>query len=980
MSFEINIFINKIQRMPITKVQEMLKQYQKDIKALPYTDSNAILTFVEKRFNRLQQIPRQEMMLQMFLFTDLSRRSREEVNRIPTLKANSEKELKSLKLITLIESLQYIESDQVKSVLRKYHDILQPKIIETLIINLPENEQINFIKICKKELMESQANSFHNFMASISPQAQKYVLENFGEKFEKYSQKDMSDVPISLYQENIPIFTSRYQNSKNLTEILIACDEENLKSTLHKYKEQLYELNANNLMQILCLKTTNSEMLLSIWADMQDKLSEASIPFFKTFIRRLEDKERFESIYQLKDKFAEMDLNEIVELFEHDTDEIKADVLIEYRDRFTGEKSETLKSFMTESVKKKMIDIYAQKQLKEFQEKKNQGVNLLKEFRTIVSELKDDKRHRLFDDDYIKAIILGRVLLEDNTIDDRDESYVDLRQKYMNHLFKNLRRDNTVGNRVNNGLFYRIVKGKVEFSQIENLETIKALIYLTRNPKIKDVKKIENIVRELTEKQVQTYNLKLYKSLCEKIKETYKETSPLEENIQKLGYKMFLAFGYDKSLRILEHEIDFTTLEYLFNGLNLRHIELHEDGTPKINKKLQNFLFGSNRNDPNCNINRLLYEKDSEFGKYFSSIYNDWEEIYEKLNGNVKVNRILNLYKKANTFLKPDEYKLEGPIHEIGLGKPQIVQKAKEWYQIMRERQYSSIPKVQGNLDDEYTYEMLDLDDPLALAVGYITKCCFLIDGLSKESLYHSISNKNGRTFIVRKNGELIAQSWVWRNGNVLCFDNVEARGNYSYDKLLETYQKASQELLEISNQTENETESLKVITYGTSESRMAKPSKRFTEKPLPKVLEPVGYSDAKYEQYILAEREHEELYYGEVTARYQDPRPEIVEYRDIKSLTDKKIRKINQELDGIEYTATGKTQKNNIRKCTYVAYNKDWYIAITDNGKVEIQILKKDPRAIEECKNKTNRILKEIREDKIVVPTDIEGVGGDDR
>ena len=980
MSFEINIFINKIQRMPITKVQEMLKQYEKEIKALPYVDGNAILTFIEKRFNILQQIPRQEMILQMFLFTDLSIRSREEVNRIPTLKANSEKELKSLDLITLIESLQYIESDQVKSVLRKYHDILQPKIIETLIINLPENEQIEFIKICKKELMESQANTFHNFMASISPEAQKYVLENFGEKFERYSQNDMSDVPTSLYQENIPIFTSKYQNSKNLTEILMACDEKNLESTLHKYKEQLHKLNANNLMQILCLKITNSEMLFSIWADMQDKLSEVSIPFFKTFIRRLEDKERFESIYQLKDKFAEMDLNEIVELFEHDTDEIKADVLIEYRDRFTGEKSETLKKFMTESVKKKMIDRYAQKQLKEFQEKKNQGVDLLKEFRIIVTELKDDKRHRLFDDDYIKAIILGRVLLEDNTIDDGDKSYVDLRQKYMNHLFKNLRRDNTVGSSINNGIFYRIVKGKVEFSQIENLETIKAFIYLTRNPKIKDVKKIENIVGDLTEKQVQTYNLKLYKSLCKKIGEKYEESSPLEENIQKLGYKMFLAFGYDKSLRILEHKIDFTTLEYLFNGLNLRRIELQEDGTPKVNEKRQNFLFGSNRNDPNCNINRALHEKDSEFGKYFSSIYNDWEEIYKKLNGNINVNRILNLYKNANTFLKPDEYKLEEPLQEIGTGKPQVIQKAKEWYQIMRERQYSSIPKIQGNLDDEYTYEMLDLDDPLALAVGYITRCCFLIDGLSKESLYHSISNKNGRTFIVRKNGELIAQSWVWRNGNVLCFDNVEARGNYSYDKLLETYQKASQELLEISDQTENETESLKVITYGTSESRMTKPPKRFTEGLLPKVLEQVGYSDAKHEQYILSQREHEELYYGEVAARYQDPRPEIMEYRDMKSLTDKEIGKINQELDGIEYTATGKTRKNNIRKCTYIAYNKDWYIAITNGGKVEIQILKKDPRAIEECKNKTKIILKEIREDKIVVPTDFEGVGGDDR
>ena len=82
----------------------------------------------------------------------------------------------------------------------------------------------------------------------------------------------------------------------------------------------------------------------------------------------------------------------------------------------------------------------------------------------------------------------------------------------------------------------------------------------------------------------------------------------------------------------------------------------------------------------------------------------------------------------------------------------------------------------------------------------------FFIDGLSRTSLYHSISSKNGRTFVVRKDGELIAQSWVWRNGNALCFDNVEARGNYSYDKLLEVYHKASGELLNISNEYENDT------------------------------------------------------------------------------------------------------------------------------------------------------------------------------
>ena len=979
MSFETNIFINKIQRIPTPKIQELLRKNEKEINGLSYVDQNAIINFMEKRFQILKNMDKNEIMLNMMIFEQLSGRGF-----LPRgLNKSAEEELINMQPLFLIESLEYIESRDVEAVLKRYHGRLPTKIIETLIINLPEDRQIFAIEMCKGELMKSEPNTFHNFMASINKKAQRYVLENFEKKFEQYSAEDISNVATCLYQENMPIYTSKYQTSledgANLFGILMACNEENFESTLNQFKDQFHKLDADSLMQVVCFKTRNSKLLLDLWSNMKDKLSEVSIPYFKTLVRRLEDKERFDAIYQLREKFAEMDLNEIVELFEHDTDDVKAKVLIEYRDRFTGDSSETLRKFMTKSVKSKMIDLYAEKQLTEFKEKKEKGIDLIAEFKSIVSELKDDKIHKLFDDDYIRAIILGRILIDDRTINDQDESYIELRQKYMSHLLKNLRTDNTVDSSVSNGLFYRILKGKINFGSINNLETVKALIYLSRNPQVKDIKEVEKLVSDLSEQQVQSYNIKLYKKLCDKMKEKYANSLALDENIQKLSYKMFLAFGYDKALRILESKKAFTTLEYLLNDINLRHIKLNDDGTPIINEKLQNFLFGSNKNDPNSNINKLLNDEVPNFDKYFSSICNDWDSIYKKLNGNISLTRILELYKNPVTLLKPDEHLLEGPLVEIGSTQPNIVQKAKEWYQIMRERQYSTIPKVKGNIN-EYEYEILDLDDPLALAVGYITRCCFLINGESKESLFHSISSKNGRTFIVRKDGELITQSWVWRNGNVLCFDNVEGRGSYSYDKVLEAYQKASEELIEISELSENETESLKVITYGTSESRMSRPEKSFEEGPLPKVLEDVGYSDAKNEQCILAERRHRDLYYGEVAARYQDPRPLIVEYRDITSLDDKAIARLNKQLDGIEYSATGKTRKNNVRNCRYVSCSKDWYITITNNGQVEIQILKKDARATDECKEKAKLIMKEIKDDKIVVPIDLDGVGGEDR
>lgn len=977
MSFEANIFINKIQRIPTPKIQELLRKQEKEINELSYIDQNVIINFIGKRFSILENIDKSEIIFNRMLFKQLSGKNffSQEVNK------SAEEDLVNMQLMPLIESLQYIEISNVEEVLKRYYRKLPIKIIETLIINLPEKRQVSAIKMCKLELMNSEPNTFNNFMASISKDAQKYVLENFGDKFKQYSTEELSDVSTYLYQDNMSLYIERYQtfldDGANLFEILMACNEDNFEATINQLKEQLQKLDADTLMKVLCFKTRNSKMLLDLWCGMQDKLREVSIPYFKILVRRLENKERFDAIYQLKDKFSEMDLNEIIELFEYDTDEVKAQVLIEYRDRFSGETSDTLRMFMTESVKNKMLDLYVNKQLKEFEEERANGIDLTAKFKVIVSELKDDKKHKLFDEDYISAIVLGKILIEDRTINDQNESYIELSQKYMRHLFKSLRSDNTADNNVSKGLFYRIMKGKLSFNSVNSLETVKALIYLSRNPQTKDAEEVEKLVSDLSEHQVQSYNIKLYKKICDKMKEICDKTA--YENIQKLSYKMFFAFGYDKTLRILESQTSFTTLEYLVNDINLRHIKLNADGTPILNPKLQNFLFGSNKNEANTNINRLLKDEIINFDKYFSSIYNDWDIIYKKLNGNISLSRILELYKDSEIFLKPDEYLLEEPLQEIGTTRPEIVQKAKEWYQIMKERQYSTIPKVKGNVD-EYEYEMLDLDNPLALAVGYITRCCFLIDGLSKESLYHSISSKNGRTFIVRKEGELIAQSWVWRNGNVLCFDNVETRGIYNSNKLLETYQKASENLLEISDLSENEIECLKVITFGISESKMSRTKKSFKEGQLPRVLENVGYSDAKYGQDILTERSHGELYYGQVTARYQDPRPLISEYRNIKGLDDKEVARLNKELDGIEYSITGDTRKINARNCRYIAHSKDWYIEITDNGKVKIQILKKDERAIDECKEKVTTIIKEIKDDKMVIPIDFTDAGGEDR
>ena len=99
---------------------------------------------------------------------------------------------------------------------------------------------------------------------------------------------------------------------------------------------------------------------------------------------------------------------------------------------------------------------------------------------------------------------------------------------------------------------------------------------------------------------------------------------------------------------------------------------------------------------------------------------------------------------------------------------------AQEIWEEARRRNASSIPRIEGK-DDEYSYEVLRLDDALGIFVGNITNCCQKVDGLGESAMLHSMIEKSGRVFVVRdRNKKIVAQSWLWRNGNIICFDNVE--------------------------------------------------------------------------------------------------------------------------------------------------------------------------------------------------------------
>lgn len=244
-----------------------------------------------------------------------------------------------------------------------------------------------------------------------------------------------------------------------------------------------------------------------------------------------------------------------------------------------------------------------------------------------------------------------------------------------------------------------------------------------------------------------------------------------------------------------------------------------------------------------------------------------------------------------------------------------------EIYNYGKQRTFSSIPRVEGKRG-QYTYQLLRLDDPLAMAIGKLSDCCQRLGEPAELCMEHSMVDKNGRVFVIYdENGELVAQSWVWRNKDVLCFDNIEVpdqqmwnhgieRGredsgirNDFTDEILDIYKQAAHELivedekvyrslLDAGKISQEQYEGLRLgkITTGEGYSNIKGSFETLEldnnihlDRPLP-FVEPVKLqrglytNDSATRQYILEEREDRKPYSGDTLAVHNDL---YVEYDD---------------------------------------------------------------------------------------------------
>ncbi len=217
--------------------------------------------------------------------------------------------------------------------------------------------------------------------------------------------------------------------------------------------------------------------------------------------------------------------------------------------------------------------------------------------------------------------------------------------------------------------------------------------------------------------------------------------------------------------------------------------------------------------------------------------------------------------------------------------------KAQRLFDIMQQREESSIPPVETTIHKKYRGRMLRPDDPLAIFIGNLTDCCQAINQPGEKCMQHSVKNKQGGVFVVEEVDEegkvinIVAQSWVWRNKNRLCFDNIEQEKEHfegvatveESKAVFEVYEEAAKRALEIDkeilvemqkegkiNENIRRTYQLQEVTVGIGYNGQKELRKRIDDKEFKEAtdIDPEGYEGYRDSRisYIIAEQKIEDI------------------------------------------------------------------------------------------------------------------------
>ena len=211
------------------------------------------------------------------------------------------------------------------------------------------------------------------------------------------------------------------------------------------------------------------------------------------------------------------------------------------------------------------------------------------------------------------------------------------------------------------------------------------------------------------------------------------------------------------------------------------------------------------------------------------SIFKCFDLLYEQKNIKITINRIEKMLDSIFYALLPNNYNIANNLEKLNFIYKGVPFNEKiagiKLYNLYRFRLVSSIPDVQGKVGN-CVYQMVDMHSAEILSNGiekYIVgdkriSSCLTPAGKASSCLKHGALNPNGRFFKVTHKDKIVAYSWVWRSGEVLCFDNIEVTENiYNLDDadyiIYTAYKEAAESIRKITNI--NEENGIKLVIIG---------------------------------------------------------------------------------------------------------------------------------------------------------------------
>ena len=577
-----------------------------------------------------------------------------------------------------------------------------------------------------------------------------------------------------------------------------------------------------------------------------------------------------------------------------------------------------------------------------------------------------DSDTSIFSKRYFKNLKELKYMLKNNTISRFDEQY----KKHLSNFILYLKNQNIIDSIEGNNfkeiekLFYRIVK-KDSFTLLYQVSSIEEITILNR------LGKISFSVVDFTVEQLQKYNVKNHRQLYTQV-----ETSDLSvKTYKKLVLKLMLMVGFNNTKKILEINDALPVLEHLVGNVYVKNITLDEQGNPLLNNKIMNLLFSDKDNKK---IKEMLNNNDSDLYKYFPRIFSEWE-IIKMSKKDKSLKTIIEFLKSHDVLLSPKYYRLEGLFKYIG-SSSNILDETFLLHDKMLERVVSTIPRVEGNKGD-YSYETLKLNDMESLTLGNRTDCCFTVLGAGYSCLKNAVTGRNGRVVVIKKDNQVLAHSWIWRNGDLLCFDNIEISKSISEADFFDVYLHLVDEIIEKSFEEEGIYSCIKNVTVGFTnfdksirgiESYPCLIAKRcdlekedFGSKlgnnrkfvdDLPQPIEKVDYSDSKNVQYLI--RGNGKFNLGEIDYNYQDERNNVMHYIANVDYEEEYVEQINKIVNALIHIKAEKEynidsfKMIDVKDLNEVYCNSDWYVISYLNGKVEVFNNSCDKRADKEIKS----------------------------